>query len=862
MSRFLGVMLIACALLSACGGGPGSTPQSSQLSSTATAVIQAASGVTVNPTNNAMEAVVGRALQLSGSGSTDAGSAITAYQWSVASRPGGSNAMPSDPSAPTTSFTPDEIGNYVLQLRVTDAQGATSAQKLAITVTDAPPTTSVVTHVVFSGKSSSPPAEHVDVGSVITLDASGSATSDGTTPTISWVLASKPSGSAAALPSTGSVAHFTPDVVGEYDVHVIASDPTGAFEEVDYVFQADPPPSALVVATITGSANTSETIQAPTNYLVLLDGGGSSVAPGDGSTSVWTLVSKPAGSAAQLSVLSGSLTNLLPDVAGDYVVTFQLTDTTTGLDSTFTATIHVTQGPVAVATGSASGPVAVASGPGFDSSVGVPVTLRGSGSYEVGGGTLSYSWAITTEPPGSSAAIASPTAADTTFTPDVDGTYVVELTVTDGSAAEAASTITIRVGAYAPVAVVGQPQVSVLMGGTVTDSAELSYDPGGLPLTYSWAIDSRPAGSVATINGAANTASLSFTPDVVGTYLATVTVSNGTLSSVGQVTIDAFSASSGTVPLSYEPLMEKYNLATDKLILISASPNALHIVDLNAATDLAVPLPAAVKDVAVSPDGTRAAVLHEGAVSVVDLTNATLLNSWSTAGSQTFVAISNAGLIYLSGQTGGQWIAPGMTVLNASTGATVQSYNSSIGVFYGSMQAAYADASNRIFVVSSGLSPVQTYSVALDPTTGQITATSGSPYWGNYPMGGPMWLSSDESLLFTAAGTYFNTNGLTYAGTLGLSAPVLSISDDTAKAEAVALVEVSGAGTYMYPSSYLLYTGALLFPQGSLPLPTVAGAQSYGLAMFHSSTGSHVMVVQTGTGEPNGAGAQYFALLR
>jgi hypothetical protein len=866
MSRCLAGILIACALLTGCGGGgSGSTSQPPPPpSSSATAVIQATSGVTINPANNAMQAVVGQAMQLSGSGSTDTGSTIAAYQWSVATRPSGSTAMPASPAAATTSFTPDQIGDYVLQLQVTDAEGATSAQKLAITVTDTPPTASVVTHVVFSGKSTTKPTEQVDVGSVITLDASGSSASGGATPTITWVLAGKPSGSTATLPSTGSVAHFTADVVGEYDVHVIASDSTGAFEEVDYVFQAEPPPSALVVATVTGPANGSETIQATTNYLVLLDGSGSVVAAGDGSTSVWTLLSKPSGSAAQLSALSGLLTNFTPDLVGDYVVALALTDTSTGLTSTFTTTVHVTQGPIAIVSGSASGVIAVTSGPSFASSVGVPVTLRGSGSYEIPAGPLSYSWTLTTEPSGSKAAISNSAAADATLTPDVAGTYIVQLTVTDSAGASAASTLTIQVGSYAPVAVVGQSQVSVLVGGTVTDSAALSYDPGGLPLTYSWSIDSRPAGSVATINGATNTASLSFTPDVIGTYLATVTVSNGTLNAIGQVTINAFAASSGTVPLSYEPLIEKYSRTTDKLILISANPNALHIVDPSAATDLAVPLPAAVKDLGLSPDGTRAAVLHEGVVSIVDLVNAKLLNSWSTAGSQTFVEISDAGLVYLGGQTGGQWVTPGMTVLNAATGATVQTFNN-VGVFYGTMQAAYADASHQIFVVSDGLSPTQIYSVALDPGTGQVTGTTGTPYWGNYGMEGPLWLSSDETLLFTAAGTYFNATGLTYAGTLGTSyPPVISVSDDVATAEGVALVEVADptSGSFGYPSSYLLYSSALLFPQGSIPLPVVAGMQSYGLAIFHSSTGKHVMVVQTGTGQPNAAGVQYFALLR
>jgi hypothetical protein len=859
--RPLGLYVLVALLLSGCGGGGGTS--ANPPTSTARAVIQAASGLTVNPANNVMQAVVGLPLQLSGSGSTDQGSTIASYQWTVTTKPTGSSAVPSDATAATVSFVPDKVGSYALDLHVTDAQGATSTQNLTFTVTDSPPTTSVVKQVVFNGKSSSQPPQQVEVGSVVTLDASGSTASGGGALTISWSLSSKPATSAATLPSSGATVHFTADVIGEYDVHITATDSTGAYAEVDYIFQANAAPSALVVATVNTSTGTSSTIQAVTNYLVLLDGSASSVAAGDQSNAAWTLLSKPSGSGVQLSALTGPRTNFVPDVAGTYVVTLMVTDTTSGLSSTFTMTVQVTQGPVALISGSGT-PVAAASGPSFASSVGVPVTLRGSGSYEIGGGALSYAWGIATRPSGSTATIANAATANTSFTPDLNGTYVVQLTVTDGAGAAAVSTVTIQVGGYAPVAIVSQPQLSVLLGGTVSTSAALSYDPAGLSLTYSWSIDSRPAGSSATIQGATNTAAFSFTPDVAGSYTASVTVSNGTISGIGRLTITAFSASSGTVPLPYQPLLMKYSRTTDKWIVISTNPNALHIVNPSAATDVAVSLPATVKDVGVSPDGTQAAVLHEGVVSVVNLANGTLLHSWPTDGSQTMVVISNSGLLYLTGQTGGQWVTPGMTVLDGSTGATVQSYSSN-GSFYGTTLGVYADLSNQIFVVSSGLSPSQTYSVALNPTSGQITGTSGSPYWGTYPMGSPMWLSSDESLLFTAAGTYFSTNGLTYVGTLGLTTPLLSVSDDTATAEAVALVENETAPysyIYTYPSSYQLYTGSLLFPQGSLPLPTVAGVQSYGLAMFHSSSGKHVMIVQTGTSQPSGAGAQYYALLR
>ena len=65
--------------------------------------------------------------------------------------------------------------------------------------------------------------------------------------------------------------------------------------------------------------------------------------------------------------------------------------------------------------------------PIFVSAPGVPVTLRGSGSYEPGGGALTYLWTLTSRPANSTAAISSPTSQNVTFTPDRAGTYGVTL---------------------------------------------------------------------------------------------------------------------------------------------------------------------------------------------------------------------------------------------------------------------------------------------------------------------------------------------------------------------------------------------------------------------------------------------------
>jgi hypothetical protein len=55
------------------------------------------------------------------------------------------------------------------------------------------------------------------------------------------------------------------------------------------------------------------------------------------------------------------------------------------------------------------------------------VTLDGSGSVPAGG---TYAWAFTDTPEGSAATLSDPAIVNPTFTPDIDGTYTVELTYT------------------------------------------------------------------------------------------------------------------------------------------------------------------------------------------------------------------------------------------------------------------------------------------------------------------------------------------------------------------------------------------------------------------------------------------------
>jgi beta-lactam-binding protein with PASTA domain len=73
-------------------------------------------------------------VQLDGSGSSDADNDPLTYQWSFSSKPTGSQAVISNPSAVRPSFVPDVAGTYVIQLIVNDGKVASVPDTVTITV--------------------------------------------------------------------------------------------------------------------------------------------------------------------------------------------------------------------------------------------------------------------------------------------------------------------------------------------------------------------------------------------------------------------------------------------------------------------------------------------------------------------------------------------------------------------------------------------------------------------------------------------------------------------------------------------------------------------------------------------------------
>src|SRR5699024_2354177 len=144
--------------------------------------------------------------------------------------------------------------------------------------------------------------------------------------------------------------------------------------------------------------------------------------------------------------------------------------------------------------------------------IGQTFTLDGTGSFDNDGDVLTYSWSLT-GPDGSTAALDDTTTAEPAFTPDLVGTYTVNLVVNDGTFVSASDSVIITVLPVpneAPAAEAGTDQ-SALVGAEVVLDGSGSTDPDGDTLTYAWTLTT-PDGSTATLADA-TTATPSFTPD-------------------------------------------------------------------------------------------------------------------------------------------------------------------------------------------------------------------------------------------------------------------------------------------------------------------------------------------------------------
>ncbi len=172
---------------------------------------------------------------------------------------------------------------------------------------------------------------------------------------------------------------------------------------------------------------------------------------------------------------------------------------------------------------------------------GQSITLDASRSIDVDGSALRFAWRVITAPLGSGAQILEPNAVRTAFTPDLDGTYELELSVKDRYGAVSVDQLTLSTIDSAPVAIAGSDR-TMATGHAVTLDGITSFDLDGQALSYTWRLVEMPGGSAATLD-ATNRVAVSLTPDVEGDYVAELIVNDGQRTSAAdRVRISTFNS--------------------------------------------------------------------------------------------------------------------------------------------------------------------------------------------------------------------------------------------------------------------------------------------------------------------------------
>lgn len=282
---------------------------------------------------------------------------------------------------------------------------------------------------------------------------------------------------------------------------------------------------------------------------VLLNGGGSYDPEGTALTYAWQLDSTPAGSGLTVgdpSLLGAAVdASFTPDRTGTYVVSLVVTDADGLVSAPAYAVITVRAGQAPIAN----------AGPDLSGTEGAELRLDGSLSSDPSGRELTYSWSLQSAPAASAlSALDGASAVEASFTPDAGGIYVASLVVSNGVTSSAPDTAIIRVSSASP-----QPPTAMAgddLSGTDCTALALdgsgSFDPNGEPLTYAWALQEKPEGSAASNAnfGSRSAATTTFYPDIAGSYLISLAVSDGTSwSTPDLITIEATERPTNAAPV-------------------------------------------------------------------------------------------------------------------------------------------------------------------------------------------------------------------------------------------------------------------------------------------------------------------------
>lgn len=300
----------------------------------------------------------------------------------------------------------------------------------------------------------------------------------------------------------------------------------------------------------------------------------------------------------------------------------------------------------------------------------------------------------------------------------------------------------------------------------------------------------------------------------------------------------SFNVSSPIVSLPFKIKDAEFSSSLNAIVAVSQTPNQLHIYRPETNELVSVNLQVPPTCVSVSPDGHSAVAGHDAWISHVNLDNGTLLQTIQVSAVISDIVLGGNDFAYAFAQ--GSFVP--VYSINLTTGVQSQSQSS----IFGGNVARRHPGGQSMYGADTAASPadIEKYSIAND--VAQVAYDS--PYHGDYPMCGNLWLSVDGQRIYTACGRVFRASSdfsqdMRYVGSF--STPVsIQWAEHTQTGSSIAILpQLSSAADgeirYFTPD-FLLYRGAAMLPRFVVGEATWA---AQGRWLFFNAAGTKQYVV-------------------
>lgn len=349
-----------------------------------------------------------------------------------------------------------------------------------------------------------------NTGGILKLDASESTDPEKDTLSYNWQLLG-PDGAAVPLSNNTAVkTEVTTTQAGVYKAELKVTDSKGLSNTTQQSISISPAPVISMEIVGVTSAQQGQLL----SYSAVL-----SSLELEQPHYQWQLEKKPELSQTTPGQPQGLTTTLQPDVPGEYVLKLTLTDSL-GKSLTAKLTLNVSALTINAA------PTAIIEVEKNFIKINEKLQLSASKSSDPERAPLSYQWEILQSPAGSVFSLSAPKAVDTDFITNNAGTYLLQLTVSDGEkSAQKQLNITAETNNQPPRAEVISSAKKVRPGDTVRLTAKAT-DPEGDPLTYQWKLGIKPRDSQAKLT-ATTAIETDLTTDLEGEYVIWLQAADG-----------------------------------------------------------------------------------------------------------------------------------------------------------------------------------------------------------------------------------------------------------------------------------------------------------------------------------------------